>query len=185
MMVHEITKAAGRRERRKRVGRGESSGMGRTSGRGNKGAQSRAGFYVPKLHIGGGQRVFAHLPKRGFNNFNFRVEYAAVNLAALDASFKSGDKVDGPALHEAGLLASAALPFKVLGAGSLTKKLAIVAHAVSADAKAAIEKAGGSIELLPQRDSAALWKAKRRTVSGKKREAGPSRLEKKRSAGKA
>lgn len=182
MKVHEITQAAGAHERRKRVGRGESSGMGRTSGRGTKGAQSRAGFYVPRLHIGGSQRTFAHMPKVGFNNYNFRVEFHAVNLDQLEANFDKGATVDAAALAAKSLLADAATPFKVLARGELKRSLTVVANAISEDAKAAIEKAGGSVKLLTRRDSAALWKAKRKTVKGKKKAERPTRLAKKNAA---
>ncbi|MFN0137820.1 MAG: 50S ribosomal protein L15 [Phycisphaerae bacterium] len=182
MQMHEITESAGGRERRKRVGRGESSGMGKTCGRGNKGAQSRAGFYVPRLHIGGGQRTFAHMPKVGFNNFNFRVENKAINLDDLEANFDAGSTVDGKALHAKGLLESAATTFKILARGELKKKLTIIANGASDDAKVAIEKAGATLKLITRRNSAALAKTKRRTMKGKKRAASTSRLDKKNAA---
>ena len=186
MRLDEVTKAAGGRPRRKRVGRGESSGHGRTSGRGNKGAGARAGYKSKRLYEGGGQRLYARFAKRGFNNFNFRTEYTAVNLDDLERSFNDGDKVDLDAMARLRLVQGDDPKVKVLARGELKKKLRVTAHAFSADAKAAIEKAGGSCELLPATDSASLWKAKRRSMKGKKRTAGPSRIEKKKATrGKA
>ncbi|GMU82369.1 MAG: 50S ribosomal protein L15 [Phycisphaerales bacterium] len=182
MRIDEITKMAGGRPRRKRVGRGESSGHGRTSGRGNKGAQSRTGYRSKRLYEGGQKALYSRFPKRGFNNFNFRTEYVGVNLDDLEASFGAGDRVDADALLRLRLIQGADPKIKVLGRGTLTKKLTVVAHAVSATAKAAIEKSGGSVELLVRRDSAALAKAKRKTMKGKKPAATPSRLEKKKAA---
>ncbi len=170
MMLHQITATAGARERRKRVGRGESSGMGRTSGRGNKGAQSRAGCSINPLKEGGQMPLFRRLPKRGFSNFHFRTEYAIVNLLDLEAAFDSGKTVTVQTLRELGELAPDAL-IKILGEGELAKKLTVEAHAVSASAKAAIEKAGGTVKLLEQRDSAALWKGKRKS----RKQAGPQK----------
>src|ERR1051326_8758272 len=114
MMLHEITKAAGGRERRKRVGRGESSGMGRTCGRGNKGAQSRAGYKRKRLYESGQSRLFSRFPKRGFNNFNFRTEYVPVNLADLEGSFDDGARIDISALQELRLVQGLDPTVKVL-----------------------------------------------------------------------
>ncbi len=164
MMVNEITIRAGAHKRRKRVGRGESSGHGKTCGRGNKGCQARAGGGTRPLHEGGQMPIFRRLPKRGFSNFHFRVEYQVVNLAALEKHFQAGDAVDAAALKRAGLIPSATGRVKILGEGSLTRKLAVSAHAFSGKAKAAIEQAGGTVTVLPVRDPAALAKAKRNTA---------------------
>ncbi len=162
MMLHQITDEAGAHRRRKRVGRGESSGMGRTSGRGNKGCQSRAGYKSRRLAEGGQMPLFRRLPKRGFNNFNFRTSYEVVNLADLERGFDNGAKIDPAALRAAGLVRGDGSELvKVLGTGTLTKKLSITAHGFSAAARAAIEKAGGAVTTIPQRDSAAAAKAKR------------------------
>ncbi|MBI5865571.1 MAG: 50S ribosomal protein L15 [Planctomycetes bacterium] len=182
MMLDSITKAAGGRPRRKRVGRGESSGHGRTSGRGNKGAGARAGYKSKRLYEGGQKALYSRFPKRGFNNFNFRTEYTPVNLADLERSFNDGDKVDVDALKALRLVQGCASKVKILGDGELKKKLRVTAHAFSADARSAIEKAGGSCELLPKSNAAAAWKAKRRSAKGKKRVSGPSRIDKKKAA---
>lgn len=182
MRIDEITQIAGGRPRRKRVGRGESSGHGRTSGRGNKGAQSRSGYHSKRLYEGGQKALYSRFPKRGFNNYNFRTEYTAINLDDLETSFNAGDRVDAEALLRLRLIQGAAPQIKILARGTLTKKLTVVAHAASEAAKAAVEKAGGSLEILARRDSAALAKAKRKTMKGKKAAARPSRLEKKKAA---
>lgn len=185
MMLNEITQAAGARQRRKRVGRGESSGKGRTCGRGNKGAQARAGYSVKRLFEGGQKALYSRFPKRGFNNFNFRVEYEVVNIGDLEAGFDSGAKIDAAALAAHRLISGPDACVKILGSGEIKKKLAVTVHGISETAKQAIEKAGGSVTVIPRRDSAALAKAKRRTMKGKKRAASPTRLEKKKAAAAA
>jgi large subunit ribosomal protein L15 len=182
MRIHDVTQQAGARQRRKRVGRGESSGMGRTSGRGNKGAQSRAGWRGRALSEGGQMPIFRRLPKRGFNNFAFRTVYEVVNLGALEQHFDAGAQVNAEALHARGLIRGRGMPVKVLGDGTLTKKLLVEADACSAAARAAIERSGGTITLRPARDSATLAKAKRNSARDRKRVAGTSRLGKKRLA---
>lgn len=178
-MIHEITERAGGRRRRKRVGRGESSGLGRTSGRGNKGAQSRSGWGGRILSEGGQMPIFRRLPKRGFSNFNFRTEYAVVNVGALGERFRDGDSVDPQALRRARLVRSSDAKIKILGEGELNCRLAVSAHAFSAAARAAIEKAGGSVRVIESPDPAAAARARRRSAQGRKRSPGPSRLEKK------
>lgn len=179
MMLHEITTAAGARPRRKRVGRGESSGMGRTCGRGNKGAQSRAGYSRKRLYESGQSRLFSRFPKRGFNNFNFRTEYVTVNLDDLEAVFDAGARVDVAALQSRRLVRGGSPRVKVLARGDITKKLTVVAHAFSEPARQAIEKAGGACDVLPRIDPVARAKAKRKTAKGTPRRARPTRLEKK------
>lgn len=181
MMLNEITQSAGAHKRRKRVGRGESSGLGKTCGRGYKGAQSRSGAGGLTLFEGGAVPLFRHLPKRGFSNFNFRADYAVVNLSELDKCFTSGDRVNPAALHVRGL-AHDNRPLKVLGAGELTKKLTVEAHAFSRSAREAIEKAGGTVAVIPARDPAERAAAKRKTAKPGSRPTGPSRIEKKKAS---
>ncbi len=164
MMLDRITSAAGGHKRRKRVGRGEASGHGKTCGRGNKGCQSRAGGGTRPLHEGGQMPIFRRLPKRGFSNFHFRVEYQVVNLDALEATFEAGQTIDAAVMRAAGLIGSDAQPVKILGAGALTKKLKLTADAASETAKAAIEKAGGTLKLIERPSPAAQAKAKRNTA---------------------
>ncbi len=164
MMLHQVTQAGGANKRPKRVGRGESSGHGKTCGRGNKGCQSRAGGGTRLLREGGQMPIFRRLPKRGFNNFNFRTEYEVVNVGRLEANFESGQTVDVDALRKAGLVRGTRVPVKILGTGTLSKKLTVVAHAFSAEARAAIEKAGGTVMLIERPCPAEKAKAKRNTA---------------------
>jgi large subunit ribosomal protein L15 len=185
VMIHEITERAGGRRRRKRVGRGESSGLGRTCGRGNKGAQSRSGWGGRILSEGGQMPIFRRLPKRGFSNFNFRTEYEVVNVGALGERFQDGQTVDPQALRQARLVRSSDAKIKILGEGELKCRLAVSAHAFSAAARAAIEKAGGTVQVIESVDPAAAARARRRSARGRKRAAGPSRLEKKKARASA
>ncbi len=164
MMLNNITAAAGAHHRRKRVGRGESSGHGRQSGRGNKGTQARAGGGARPLHEGGQMPLFRRVPKRGFSNFNFATVYAVVNVGDLEECFDAGETVTRDALRERGLVRGGTRPLKVLGKGTLNKKLTVEADAVSGKAREAIEKAGGAIKLVERKDPAALAKAKRNSA---------------------
>ena len=148
MDITQITTAAGAHQRRKRVGRGESSGHGKTCGRGNKGQKARAGSKRVRLGEGGMFPLFRRLPKFGFNNALFRKEYQVVNVADLNERFDNGGHVTAAALQVAGLIRSQAAPVKVLGDGELKKKLAVEAHRFSASAVAKIEGAGGSVSWL-------------------------------------
>lgn len=167
MMIHDLTSEAGRHKRRKRVGRGESSGHGKTCCRGYKGAQSRAGNTPHPLFEGGGLPLFRRIPKRGFSNFHFRTDYAPVNLAELEC-FNSGDKVTLSELKARNLVDGRALRVKILGDGVLSKKLKLEVDAVSESAKAAIEKAGGTISIASRIDRSALAKSKRGAAAGRR-----------------
>ena len=146
MMIHDITAKTGKYKNRKRIGRGIGSGHGKTAGRGTKGAGSRSGWTgsIRPSREGGQTPFFRRIPKRGFSNFNFRTEYAVVNLRTLEARFQNGTTVNPQALIEAGLIADTTLPIKVLGEGELTKKLDVVAAAFSKVAEEKIKKAGGT-----------------------------------------
>ncbi|MBN2446703.1 MAG: 50S ribosomal protein L15 [Phycisphaerae bacterium] len=161
MMLNEITAAAGRHKRRKRVGRGESSGKGKTCGRGNKGCQSRAGGGVRRLTEGGQMPIFRRLPKRGFSNFNFRTEFETVNVCELERRFDDGAMVDCDTLKKLRLVQGADPLVKILAKGTLSKKLTVQAHAFSGKARELIEKAGGSVSIIERLDPGAAWKAKR------------------------
>ncbi|MCA9285167.1 MAG: 50S ribosomal protein L15 [Phycisphaerales bacterium] len=151
MMIHEITEQVGRHKRRKRVGRGESSGLGKTSGRGSKGAGSRSGNRY-RASYEGGQIPFARrLPKRGFSNADFRNLFHVVNLKALEARCENGAVVDIDALVRLGLVRDASRALKVLGEGELTKKLSVTAARFSASAKSKIEAAGGSATVVEKK----------------------------------
>lgn len=145
MMIGEVLKQAGKNKRRKRIGRGTGSGHGKTSCRGNKGSGQRAGRAIRPLTEGGQMPLFRRIPKRGFNNAQFRTEYQVVNLLDLEARFDSGAKVTPVELEEAGLIHSATRPVKVLGTGELKKKLEVEATKFSATAADKISKAGGKV----------------------------------------
>jgi large subunit ribosomal protein L15 len=147
MRLHELQPAPGSRRPRKRVGRGISAGQGKTAGRGQKGQFSRSSVGLPKGFEGGQMPLSQRVPKlRGFHN-RFRKEYAVVNVSKL-SRFEPGSVVDPEALRAAGLVGNARHGVKVLGAGRLKVKLTLRVHRASAGARAAVEKAGGSVELL-------------------------------------
>ncbi len=132
---------------RKIVGRGSSSGWGKTAGKGNKGQKARSGGKVYAGFEGGQMPLYRRLAKKGFSNYPFSKEYVAINLSLLEAKFDDGDTVDNASLYKKGLLKKLGSMVKILGDGELTKKLSFNVGAVSASAKAKIEKIGGSINL--------------------------------------
>ena len=134
--------------RKKRVGRGQGSGLGKTAGRGGKGQKARSGNMRFEGFEGGQSPLQRRMPKFGFNSPN-RLETAIVNLGELDAHFKDGALVDATTLRSANLIKGAYDVVKVLGTGELTKKLTVKVNKVSETAKAAIAKAGGSVEEIP------------------------------------
>ncbi len=137
----------GSTKNRKRVGRGPGSGLGKTSGRGEKGQKSRSGFARKPGFEGGQMPLFRRLPRRGFNNI-FRVEYAVLNLQQLEL-FRAGTTVGPDDFYAKGFIGKNETgTVKVLGKGKLTKALTVKAHRFSASAKDAIEKAGGKAELI-------------------------------------
>jgi|CXWL01.1.fsa_nt_gi large subunit ribosomal protein L15 len=150
MNITEITTRAGAHEKRRRVGRGEGSGMGKTSGRGNKGQKSRSGGAkdIGLLSEGGAFSLFRRLPKVGFNNFHFRTEYQIVNTSTLEERFPAGGHVTAAALEVAGMIRDEKLPVKILGDGNLTKKLTVEAQRFSKSAVTKIEGCGGTVKRL-------------------------------------
>lgn len=154
---------------RKRVGRGGS--RGRTSGRGHKGQSARSGGNVTRGFEGGQMPLHRRLPKRGFNNYNFEKEFSIVNIQQLEHRFRDGDTVTVDSLISAGIvqprssspdLNGKRIFVKVLGKGTLQKKLVVQAHAFSAQARTAIESVGGAAEVveMQQRGGAKLTKEK-------------------------
>ena len=143
-MTHEILAQSPRYKRRKRKGRGEASGQGKTAGRGTKGAGQRAGgpHWKPG-HEGGQTPIHRRLPTRGFSNHDFARNWYIVNLGDLDEQFEAGATVDAASLKEKGLIPDLKLPVKVLGNGELTKKLTITAGWYSKSAHAKIVELGG------------------------------------------
>jgi len=148
MTITEITRRAGAHTKRRRVGRGEGSGLGKTSGKGHKGEGSRSGGLKGGMYEGGVFPLFRRVPKLGFNNAEFRTEYQVVNLKDLEARFDDGAHVTAASLHELGLVRSAKAPVKVLGDGQIKKKLVVEAERFSAKAAQGIEKAGGTVKRL-------------------------------------
>lgn len=146
MKLHELTYTEGSRHKRKRIGRGTGSGTGKTSGRGQKGQNSRSGGGVRPGFEGGQTPLFQRLPKRGFTNFT-RKEYAIINLEDLNR-FEDGTTITPELLICEGLVKQVKSGIKILGNGELTKKLNVEADKFSSSAKEAIEKAGGSIKEL-------------------------------------
>lgn len=146
MKLHELKPVAGARKSRKRVGRGMSSGHGKTSGRGHDGQNSRSGGGVGDVFEGGQLPLFRSIPKRGFTNIN-RKEYAIVNLDDLNR-FEDGTEVTPALMIEIGLVKKEKSGIKVLGNGKLEKKLTIKAHKFSKSAAKAIEEQGGNYEVI-------------------------------------
>ncbi|MFQ5844824.1 MAG: 50S ribosomal protein L15 [Planctomycetota bacterium] len=146
MNLADVRAAYAPRRRRKRKGRGIGSGRGQTAGRGTKGQQSRAGGGVRPGFEGGQTVLYRRLPKRGFNNARFRKVYAIINVGRLEGSFDAGASVDAEAIRAARLLPAKGGPVKVLGGGTLTKKLTVRAHRFSDSARRKIEAAGGKVE---------------------------------------
>lgn len=146
MKLHELQYTEGARKERKRVGRGTSSGTGKTSGRGQKGQGARSGGGKKPGFEGGQTPLFMRLPKRGFTNYN-RIEYAIVNVEQLNA-FDAGATVCPKALKDAGIIKKELDGIKVLGNGKLDKAITVKAHKFSKSAVAAIEAAGGKTEVI-------------------------------------
>lgn len=146
MNLSNLKPRPGSRHRVKRLGSGESSGKGKTSGKGHKGQKARSGGSIRLGFEGGQMPLIRRVPKRGFNNAVFKTRWAVVNLAALNA-FDNGATVDEQALLAARVIRKPFDGVKILGVGELTKKLTVIANGASASAKAAIEKAGGALNL--------------------------------------
>lgn len=140
-----LTPAEGSRKKRTRVGRGYGSGLGKTAGRGGKGQTARAGKGRPKGFEGGQMPLYRRLPKFGFKS-PFKSHFEVVNLFALETHFNAGDSVDNTKLFEKGLTRSVDALVKILGEGTLSKKLTVKAHTFSKSAIQKINQAGGQTE---------------------------------------
>ncbi|HXJ59488.1 MAG TPA: 50S ribosomal protein L15 [Verrucomicrobiae bacterium] len=147
MRLHDLKPRPGAKHRRKRLGQGESSGHGKTSGRGGKGQTARSGSSIRIGFEGGQMPLIRRIPKRGFNNARHSTRYTAVNLEALNR-FENGANVGVDDLRGAGLANGPVERIKILGDGELTKKLTVRAHAFSASAKSKIEAQGGACEVI-------------------------------------
>ena len=146
MKLHELHPAEGSTSAQKRLGRGSGSGLGKTSGKGHKGAKARSGGGKRPGFEGGQIPLYRRVPKRGFNNI-FGSEYAEVNVERLEA-FEDGAVVDAQALLEARIIRKELDGVKILGGGELTKKLTVQAAKFSASAKEKIEAVGGKAEVI-------------------------------------
>ena len=146
MNLSNLKPRPGSKHRVKRLGCGESSGHGKTSGKGHKGQKARSGGSIRLGFEGGQMPLIRRIPKRGFNNAEFKTQFAIVNLETLNA-FDDGAAVDEQALLAAGVIRRPYDALKILGSGELKKKLNITANKASESAKAAIEKAGGTLTL--------------------------------------
>lgn len=147
MKLHELSPVDGSKKSVKRIGRGHSSGWGKTSGKGHKGQKARSGGSIRPGFEGGQMPLQRRVPKRGFNNI-FRKKIVALNLKQLETKFDNGAVVDVDALRNAGLVKNSFDGVKILGNGELTKSLTVKVDGFSATAKEAIEKAGGKAEVI-------------------------------------
>ena len=146
MKLHELKPAEGATSARKRLGRGIGSGLGKTSGKGHKGAKARSGGGKRPGFEGGQMPLTMRLPKRGFTN-NFRKEYVAINVSRLDV-FEDGATVGPVELIEMGIIKKIGDGIRIMGNGELTKKLTVQANKFTATAKEKIEAAGGKAEVI-------------------------------------
>ena len=166
MSLHEINQNVEKHKRPQRLGRGLGSGKGKTAGRGHKGQKARAGYKALPIFQGTGSPLVRRVPKRGFTN-SFALTVAEVNISDLEANFDAGSAVTPESLKEKKLLRGAYDVLKVLGNGELTKKLAVSADRFSGSAKEKIEKAGGSVTILPGKVTVA---AKKEAAKANKKE---------------
>lgn len=180
MNITQITTRAGAKPKRKRVGRGIGSGLGKTSGYGHKGQGARSGGRGERglLSEGGVFPLFRRLPKVGFNNKNFRTEYQVVNLRDLETRCENGGHVTAASLEELGLIRDRTAPVKVLGEGDIKKKLTVEAERFSASAAKKIEAVGGTIKRLgPQPKKKFIkrpaWMEAKEKAQGEKAEGAP------------
>ena len=147
MKLNSIYPSEGATKTRKRVGRGPGSGLGKTSGRGENGQKSRSGYSRKAGFEGGQLPLYRRIPKRGFSNALFKKEYAVINLSDLN-KFENGSEITPELLKEMGILKNQLYGVKVLGNGTLEKKLVVKAHKFSKVAKEQIEKLGGKAEVI-------------------------------------
>jgi large subunit ribosomal protein L15 len=143
LSLNNLKPAKGSTHKKKRVGRGPGSGLGKTSGRGHKGQKSRSGYSSRPGFEGGQMPLQRRLPKRGFTNI-FKKQWIEISLGKIESNFNAGDDVTPEILHERGLIKKAKHDLVILGNGDVSKALNISAHRFTKTAKEKIEKAGGS-----------------------------------------
>ncbi len=147
MKLHELEKNIGATHRRKRVGRGPGSGLGKTSGRGQKGQKARSGGSINPVFEGGQLPLYRRLPKRGFTNARFKIRYATINVEDLNA-FEDGTVVTPALLKDKGIIKKGLDGLKVLGNGKLERKLTIQANKFSTSALEKIKESGSKAEVI-------------------------------------
>ena len=147
MRLHDLKPRPGAKHRRKRLGQGESSGHGKTSGRGGKGQTARSGSSIRIGFEGGQMPLIRRIPKRGFNNARFATRYLGVNVGDLN-QFEDGARVDETAIRAVGLANGRSNGVKILGDGELKVALTVRAHAFSKSAGEKIAGAGGKVEVI-------------------------------------
>ncbi len=143
MRLHELIDSNGANRPKRRLGKGEGNGHGKTCGRGHKGSKARSGYSIQPGFEGGQMPMYRRLPRRGFSNFKFHKGFAIVNLADLARLDEGVTEVDRGVLVKAGLVRDNSLPLKVLGDGELKTALKVRADRFSASARSKIEAAGG------------------------------------------
>lgn len=143
MQLHNIISSNGGNRPKRRLGKGEGGGHGKTCGRGHKGSKARSGYSIQPGFEGGQMPMYRRLPQRGFSNFKFHKNFAIVNLADLERIADGVTEVDRKVLVEAGLIRDNKLPVKVLGQGEISRTLKVKAERFSASAKTKIEAVGG------------------------------------------
>ena len=151
--LNNLRPAEGSTHKKKRVGRGPGSGLGKTAGRGNKGQKSRSGYSAKLAFEGGQMPLQRRLPKRGFTNI-FKKQWIEVTLATLEQSFEVGDEITPDTMHARGVIAKGHRDVVVLGNGDVTKALTVFAHRFTKGARAKIEAAGGTANVVSARHKA-------------------------------
>ena len=147
MKLHELERNREAKHVRRRVGRGMGSGLGKTSGRGEKGQKARSGASIPAQFEGGQLPLYRRLPKRGFSNSDFKIRYATINVSDLNR-FEDGCEVTPELLRETGILKNQLDGVKILGNGEIEKKLTVKANKFSKSAVEKLEKSGCKIEVI-------------------------------------
>lgn len=145
MNLSTLAPRPGAKHRIKRLGCGESSGHGKTSGKGHKGQKARAGGTIRHGFEGGQMPIYRRLPKKGFSNVDFALRYAVINVSTINERFEDGTEITEVSLRAAGLIKGRYDGVKVLGNGEITRKVTVAVDKVSASAREKIEKAGGKV----------------------------------------
>jgi large subunit ribosomal protein L15 len=154
LSLNNLHPSKGSTHKKKRVGRGPGSGLGKTAGRGHKGQKSRSGYSSRPGFEGGQMPLQRRLPKRGFTNI-FKKQWIEISLAKIESSFDAGDEVTPKILHDRGLIKKAKHDLVILGTGEISKSLSISAHRFTKTAREKIEKAGGTATAIVRAQPAA------------------------------